>query len=223
MNASTGYADDFDGPGRTVAGLAAIELVACSILMAVFPRWSIIGSFACLAILLGTIVALCAVAIPRRLRLVLVAGVTTLFMLTGARLDLLGTVGRDVAAHPASEDRTVPIVTHANVADEPHARSEAPAVHADTQDGWTADIDALTSRLSQAQGVRAIVRSLTVDRTVEPSRVALDWSVAVGDERKPCGSITIAAADRQVALDQIGETLRIAVARSRGAGSPLCY
>ncbi|WP_156348330.1 hypothetical protein [Sphingomonas sp. Leaf34] len=223
MSARSDHADAYDAPGRLVMSVAAVELIGGAILMTILPRWSVVLSFVWLAILLGTIIASCAVAMPRPVRIVVIAGLTAMFVLTGARLDWLGTLATDADAHQARADGVVPIVTrtfHGPVAGALSGPAVAPG---EGQDSWRADIDALLSGLSSAQGGRVIVRTLTVDRTVEPNRVAIDWSIATGDANKSCGSITIAATDRQVALDQVGITLRMAVERTRASGTPLCY
>ncbi len=223
MIARANDANDFALSGRIVASVATLEIIAGAVLMAVLPRWGLLVSLVWLAMGIGTIVALCAVDMPRRLRTVLITGLMALFVLTGARLDLLGTIGEDVAAHEASDDRTAPIVAQTVASTELAPRAEVPILPGDTPQRWADDIEALASQVSDASGIRATVRSITVNRMVEPHRVAFDWSIVVGDARKSCGAITIAAADRQAALDQIAATLRLAVDRARAAGVPLCY
>ena len=223
MTARANDADDVELSGRIVASVAALEIIAGAVLMAVSPRWGLLASLVWLAMLIGTIVALCAVDMPRRSRIVLIAGLMVLFVLTGARLDLLGTIGKDVAAHEASEDRTPFIVAPQISSDALRTRPVPPVADPGAPEAWTARIGALASTLSQDRDVRVIVRSITVDRTVEPNRVAFDWSIVAGEVRKYCGSITIAAADQEVVIDEIATTLRIAHDRSRAAGVPLCY
>lgn len=223
MTARATYTDDYEVSGRIVASTAALEIVAGAVLMALSPRWGLLASLVWLAMLIGTIVAVCAVAMPRRSRIVLIAGLMVLFVLTGARLDLLGTIGKDVAAHEASEDGTPRIVVPPISPDDLRIRPVPFVADPVAPQAWTARIDALASTLSQAPEVRVIVRSITVDRTIEPNRVAFDWSIVAGEARKYCGSITIAAADRQAALEQITTTLRMAHDRSRATGMPLCY
>lgn len=223
MTARANYADDFGVSGRIVASTAALEIIAGAILMTLSPRWGMLASLVWLAMLIGTIVAVCAVAMPRRPRMVLIAGLMTLFVLTGARLDLLGTIGKDVAAHDAGEDGAPRIVAQQISSDALRTRQLPGVADPVAPQAWTARIDALASSLSQAPDVRVIVRSITVDRTIEPNRIAFDWSIVAGEARKYCGSITIAAADRQAVLEQITATLRFARDRSRAAGMPVCY
>lgn len=228
MSASTSYEVEFDVLGKVAATIGVIELVVGITVLKTMPRFNLMVSVIALAVILGSIVLLCVAAVPRRVQLPIIAGLMILFVITGAQVDLFDAASGRIAEHEAADEapRIAP-----TLAIKPEVTAiegaSADSSHAATgsgDGGWAADLDVATSSLGpESGGVHAVVSRVVVDRTVEPNLVSFDWSIIAGADRKACGSISTSAADRQVALDRIAATVRLAFDRSRATGTATCY
>lgn len=233
MGASTRYDAAFDGPGRIAATLGMIELVVGGVLLARLSRLSMTLSVIVLIVLLVSIVVLCVVTVPRRIQVPMIAGLMILFVITGAQLDLFDEVNGEIAEHQAGPegarliaptralDPTAAAIDKASGGGTSPGGGQGGGGSGDG--GWASDLAVATASVGPDGGVRAIVSSMVVDRAVEPNRVSFDWTIVAGASRKYCGSITMAAADRQVALDHVAATVRTAIDRSRATGTAICY